>query len=154
MEIAYSINTPLAGEKTTLKKEIFAPNQFAVIPEILRVTDPRAAALGSDGKLACGGSINGAIYPCDVSGHPTNPPDPDDPNAMALAEWEATYRSAQRILSVPSAQFPTEFPAKLRGYDGFRGFHVAGGVQFATGGNYYYDETDRDEQWLWSTPTP
>jgi hypothetical protein len=154
-EIAYSVNVPKPGQKTSVQQEIFSPGQFAVIPEILNVADPRAVALGNNISLACGGQINGAIYPCDVSGHPENPPNPDDPNAQALEDWKQTYNNAQIILAVSSEQFPSVFPEKLRGYDGFRGYNTGSGVRFVEDvGNFYYDETNRDEEWLWPTPTP
>jgi hypothetical protein len=155
MEIAFSDHVAQIGQRTTLQQEVFFsdPIQFTTIPEILKVTDPRAVALGDNISLACGGQINGAIYPCDVSGHPENPPNPDDPNAQALKEWLQTYNDAQAILAVPSAQIPSEFPEKLRGYDGFLA-KGSGGMQFyPPDGNEYFSWTDRDVEWLWPIPT-
>jgi hypothetical protein len=153
-EIAYSVNVPTPGEKTSVQQEIFAPNQFAVIPEILKVTDPRAAALGDNSSLACGGQINGAIYPCNPSGRDGVQPDPDDPSATALSEWIQTYNTAQTIVAVTSEQFPSAFPGGLRGYDGFLAKGSGGKQFYPPDGNEYFNTTLRDEEWLWSTPTP
>lgn len=150
MEIAYSVNVPTSGQKTSIQQEIFDPGQFTTIPEILRVTNPRAAALGNNSSLACGGQINGAIYPCDPSGLDGVQPDPDNPSARALSEWVQTYNTAQMIVAVTSEQFLSAFPEPLRGYDGFLSADSSGGVQFyPPDGNKYFNTTPRDEEWLW-----
>lgn len=142
MEIAYVRPLAVQGDKTSLKEEIFFANpiQFTTIPAMFPISDPRQAALGPNGDAyACGGYINGAIYPCDTSGLDGVDPDPDNPNAAALAHWCETYDEAKQILAVTSSTFLTSFPVELRKYDSFAA-PGNGGVQFYPPyGNEYFN---------------
>jgi len=138
-QIAFTVNVPIPGQTTSVKDEVLAPGQFTAISSILNVTDPRSKSLEQGTSFACGGALNGMIYPCDVSGVSGVAPNPDALNAQALVEWQQTYYAAQRILNAPINQMPAE----LRTYDSF----LAGGngKRFFVNGNYYYNTTRRDD---------
>lgn len=166
MEIAFSDNQAKEGDKTSLKQEIFAPNQFSSVTGyhlggrndrgMVDVQDPKGEAI--NGNTPCGSALNAAIYPCDIGG------DPDDVNSKTLSNWQTTYTMARQILYTPSLLFKLRFPTELKEYDqdgkllyvydSFLGYPHSTKpsrklVPDDQPGNYYFSQTDHDEKWIW-----